>query len=828
MKRQLVLLLACCLTLLAGAQTENRQITVTENIAYRTDVGPSTVLDLAQPLFGPQKNRPAILIIHGGGWSAGSKNDMVYRTLMVDYAMKGYVVANMNYRLMQEAEPPACIEDVRCAIRWMKANAQNIGIDPSRIGTYGHSAGAHLSLMAGVAAQSKAFADDKDPWKQYDCSVACAAGGAPPTELGRPGIPWGDNKDLWPIGYIGKSNTPFLVLQGGEDPVVKPSLTEDWVVNMQRAGTAVDYVKVHGQHGVAFDQQLEITRPAMDAFFALHLRHEDPTVTFERLKVPDYGGSGPHKAVALREKSLADFVVYRPMNINAAMSTGRRGMFATDNARQEKLPVLVFCNGGCMDTSIAYENMLTDIASYGYVVVAIGELQMLAQHEKDQHTPSSMVQKALDWISQQAANPSSPYYNKIDAERIAAAGHSCGGAQVLANADDPRLKTYVILNAGMGKMTMAQADAKSLRKLHGPALYLVGGKDDVAWANAQMDYKAIKKTPVVLADNTTSGHGGTYEQPNGGANARMVRAWLDWQLKGKEDGEKLFLGGDLTGYEGFTLMQKNFKTQAKTTAHAQSSSEARKKPTTDTSTQELWIDNGKRRIYGELFTPRQSKDSSKQPIAIIAHGFNGSFDYGRNYFSAMGTMGYQCYTFDFPCGSVRSRSDNNTLGMSILDEVSDLKAIVNHFHRQGHRHIVLIGESQGGLVAALTAAELTDEVAQLVLVYPALCIPDNWRERYPRVEDIKDVTELWGVKMGRRFFEEIHDMHPLDIIGKYRGSVLIVQGDADRVVSMEDSRRAQQLYSPGTRLHIIAGAGHGFKPQEFEQEVEQLKAFLKR
>lgn len=62
----------------ATAQSE-RQITVTENIAYRTDVGPSTVLDLAQPLFGPQQDRPAILIIHGGGWSAGSKNDLVYR-----------------------------------------------------------------------------------------------------------------------------------------------------------------------------------------------------------------------------------------------------------------------------------------------------------------------------------------------------------------------------------------------------------------------------------------------------------------------------------------------------------------------------------------------------------------------------------------------------------------------------------------------------------------------------------------------------------------------------------------------------------------------------
>ena len=525
------------LTLPVAAQTQEKQITVTENVAYRTDVGPSTVLDVAQPLFGPQTNRPAILIIHGGGWSAGSKNDMVYRTLMIDYAMKGYVVCNMNYRLVQEAPLPACIEDVQAAVRWIKSNAQKLGIDPQRIGTYGHSAGGHLSLMAGLTA-----------------GVACAAGGAPPTEIGRAGE-WADHKEWWPIGYIGKTATPFLVLQGGEDPTVRPNLTEDWVVKMQRAGTSVDYVKVHGNHGVAFDQQLEFTRPAMDAFYARHLKHDDPTVSFEQLKVPDYGGSGRHKAVAVREKSLPDFVVYRPMNIDAAMTVGRPGMFATGQPKKEKLPVLIFCNGGCMDTSIGYENMLTDIASYGYVVVAIGELQMLAQHEKDQHTPSSMVKLALDWI----CDPASPYYNYIDTEKIAAAGHSCGGAQVLANAADPRLKTYLILNAGMGKMTMADASAKSLKNLHGPILYLVGGTSDVAWQNAQQDYKAIKRVPVVLADNTQSGHGGTYEQPNGGANARMVRAWLDWQLKGRQENERLFTGGDLTGYDGFTIQHKNYK-----------------------------------------------------------------------------------------------------------------------------------------------------------------------------------------------------------------------------------------------------------------------------
>ena len=236
--------------------------------------------------------------------------------------------------------------------------------------------------------------------------------------------------------------------------------------------------------------------------------------------------------------------------------------------------------------------------------------------------------------------------------------------------------------------------------------------------------------------------------------------------------------------------------------------------------------NGDRQIYGELFTPSLTPLTSQKPIAIIAYGINGTYHYGRNYFDVMEKLGYQCYVFDFPCGSVNSRSDNNTLNMSILDEQSDLRAIVNYFYSQGHQHIVLIDESQGGLVSALTAAQMKDKVSKLVLVFPALCIPGNWRARYPKLTDIPEVTELWNVKMVRHFFEEIHDMNTFKIIGKYRGPVLIVQGDKDQVALMENSKRAQKLYH-NARLHIIPGAGHGFKPKEFQEEAEQLETFLK-
>ena len=242
--------------------------------------------------------------------------------------------------------------------------------------------------------------------------------------------------------------------------------------------------------------------------------------------------------------------------------------------------------------------------------------------------------------------------------------------------------------------------------------------------------------------------------------------------------------------------------------------------------EELWIKNGGRNIYGVLCKPRN--DGGKQPVAIVSHGFNGTHHYGRSYFETLNALGYQVYVFDFPCGSVNSRSDNDTMNMSVLDEKEDLKAIVSHFRRQPDVDpdgIVLIGESQGGFVTALASADIPRQVKAVVLVYPALCIPDNWRERYPGKSDIPDTTYLWGVPMGRRFFLEVRDIDVFRAIKKYRGPVLIVQGDKDPVVRMEDSRRALNTYRDAS-LHVIPGAGHGLTPEEQALSLELIKAFL--
>ncbi len=141
----------------------------------------------------------------------------------------------------------------------------------------------------------------------------------------------------------------------------------------------------------------------------------------------------------------------------------------------------------------------------------------------------------------------------------------------------------------------------------------------------------------------------------------------------------------------------------------------------------LWIDNGDRRIFGKLCKP--AKADGKQPIVIVSHGFNGTHHFAQDYFKPLSDLGYQVYCFDFPCGSIHSQSDKNTMNMSIEDEVSDVQAIVKYFSKQkdiDRKQIVLIGESQGGLVSALASARMPKAISQTILIYPAFCIPDNW------------------------------------------------------------------------------------------------------
>ena len=95
------------------------------------------------------KATPAIIFIHGGAWKSGKRGDMKF--YCVKFAEKGYVTATLTYRLMNEAPFPAPVQDVKCAVRWLRANAAKYKVDPERIVVSGNSAGGHLSMMIGYS-----------------------------------------------------------------------------------------------------------------------------------------------------------------------------------------------------------------------------------------------------------------------------------------------------------------------------------------------------------------------------------------------------------------------------------------------------------------------------------------------------------------------------------------------------------------------------------------------------------------------------------------------------------------------------------------------------
>jgi acetyl esterase/lipase len=250
---------------------ELKSVRVTDNIPYRSG-HEKWVLDLAEPENFGEEIRPAIVLVHGGGWRFGSKQEPVFRSMLLYYANLGYVTVSVDYRLADDAPFPACIEDVKCAVRWLRAHAEEYRIDPERIGTYGHSAGAHLAVMLAVSSENKELEGD-GPWQEYSSRLTCAAGGATPTEIGNPNNPWSEHPEWGPIGYISGGQPPILLLQGGADPIVKAHLVEDYYNKMKAAGANIEYIVVSGQgHDVSYSLATDITQPAMDQFFAEYLK----------------------------------------------------------------------------------------------------------------------------------------------------------------------------------------------------------------------------------------------------------------------------------------------------------------------------------------------------------------------------------------------------------------------------------------------------------------------------------------------------------------------------------------------------------------------------
>ncbi|MBQ1055156.1 cellulose binding domain-containing protein [Micromonospora sp. C32] len=243
------------------------------------------------------------------------------------------------------------------------------------------------------------------------------------------------------------------------------------------------------------------------------------------------GGSGPYPADYETSSTLANHTIFRPQTLPS-----------------ERLPVLVWGNGACSANGLSQGNFLREIASHGFLAIANGAPNGSGS------TNAQMLTQSIDWAVAENSRSGSKYYNRLDTTKIAVAGFSCGGLEAYAVSNDPRVTTTGIFSSGL----LNDADDYQLRRLTKPIAYFVGGPSDIAYPNAMDDWGKLPSGLPAFMGNLNVGHGGTYDQPNGGEFGRVAVLYLKWRLKGDVSAGANFVGPDCgLCRTQWTVQQKN-------------------------------------------------------------------------------------------------------------------------------------------------------------------------------------------------------------------------------------------------------------------------------
>ncbi|MEW6186516.1 MAG: alpha/beta hydrolase [Thermodesulfobacteriota bacterium] len=243
------------------------KVTIENDVVFGTTGSRELKCDIFHP---PNEGEihPGVLIIHGGGWYQGDRNQLRYYGIQL--ARYGFVGLACEYRLSGEAPWPAQINDVKAALRWMRANADRLNMDERKICVTGNSAGAHLSLMLGC--QTDAFEGaGGNAGISSKCSAICAV--YPPTQLhfnknevenklfGEAGSEEVAAKAS-PINYAVRDFPPTILIHGNADQVVSPSESFNMYQALKRAGVDVELHMFDGAPH-AFDSLAEFAKPCL-------------------------------------------------------------------------------------------------------------------------------------------------------------------------------------------------------------------------------------------------------------------------------------------------------------------------------------------------------------------------------------------------------------------------------------------------------------------------------------------------------------------------------------------------------------------------------------
>jgi acetyl esterase/lipase len=292
------------LALPVAAQTMPDSVLHERDIAY-SNVGARVAMDIVRPRATSEKPRPAVLLVHGGGFRRGTRES--YLPVAIKLAERGYVAATASYRLAPRHQFPAPVEDVKAAVRFLRANATKFGIDPERIGAMGGSAGGHLVLMLGLTANVSDF-EGTGPNRDQSSRVACVVNYYGPTDFTQsyaksvdaaevlPMFLGGDLKHARaahmrasPLNWVTPQAAPVLSIHGTEDAYVAYEHSVWLTDRLLAAGVPAELETLSGAgHGFK-GGDAERAEARAFAFFDKHLKKETKQ---RRILLSDHGPLG--------------------------------------------------------------------------------------------------------------------------------------------------------------------------------------------------------------------------------------------------------------------------------------------------------------------------------------------------------------------------------------------------------------------------------------------------------------------------------------------------------------------------------------------------------
>ncbi len=275
-----VALLVLTFVVEVSAQTTEQPFTVIPDVQFCTGGGIPLLMDLFIPTDRGRTPAPAILWIHGGGWEKGDKNGHANAEFL---ANAGFVVATLSYRLSDVSPFPAAVEDCKCAIRFLRANASKYGIDPVRIGVGGSSAGGHLAELVATADEHAGLEGDGG-WHGVSSKVQAAVSYFGVSDLTaqfpNETVPVivkflrgtrNEKSDLYrqasPIFYVSRDDPRLMLVHGEGDDVVPFDQSARMARAYRRLGLRVKFIAVKN---AGHDFQHVGTRPISPPVEVIH------------------------------------------------------------------------------------------------------------------------------------------------------------------------------------------------------------------------------------------------------------------------------------------------------------------------------------------------------------------------------------------------------------------------------------------------------------------------------------------------------------------------------------------------------------------------------